>query len=245
MGQPYGSQPGYPGGPIVTVVPIYPAGPNLPPSSPAYDPYAAPVAPPSPFVEPAPSPFAEPAPDTSYKSSFDSPSPKKAKKKKAKKELSLGISILPFGVPQFVGSKPLLGSLFAAGQGGALFLWYKSKTDADTALKNGQAEISRREGEASSQTNPEAYQEDTENYRKGVKKYVEDTELKSMVGLASFGAIWVLSFAESLVYGPATTASIEDPEGTENIATEEKQDRQHWQLIPFDEGLALGVTWNF
>ncbi len=241
-GQQYPSP--YPGPPVVTVVPIY-SGTGAPATSgaPAYDPYGAP---PSPAVEPAPNPFSDSSPHpTSYKRTFGSSSSKK-NKKKAKKEIPFGLSLLPFGVPQFVGGKPLLGTIFGAGQGGAIFMWYKSNSDADKAAKNGQALITSRDADGASQTNPEAYQADTEAYRASIKKYVDDTRLKSYISLGGFGALWVLSFAESLVFGPATTTAVEPTNDTENIASlQEVETAPHWQIVPYKEGLSLGVTWNF
>ncbi|MEI8025329.1 MAG: hypothetical protein WCI18_03170 [Pseudomonadota bacterium] len=239
-GQQYPPPSSYPSTPIVTVVPIY-SGAGAAPAA-AYDPYAAP---PSPAIEPAPNPFSDsPSSPSSYKRTFDSSSPKK--KKKVKKEIPFGLSLLPFGVPQFAGNKPLLGTLFAAGQGGALYMWYKSNSDADNAAKSGQAEITRREADGAGQTNPEAYQADTEAYRATVKKFVDDARLKSYIGLGGFGALWVLSFAESLVYGPATSAALEPMNQTENIASlKDVESTHYWQILPYEKGLSLGVSWNF
>ncbi len=236
---------GYPNAPIVTVVPIY-SGAGAAPAA-AYDPYAAP---PSPAIEPAPNPFSDsPSSPPSYKRTFESSTPKK-NKKKVKKEITFGLSLVPFGVPQFVGNKPLLGTIFAAGQGGALYMWYKSNSDADNAAKSGQAEIARREAEGAGQTNPEAYQADTEAYRATVKKFVDDARLNSYISLGGFGALWVLSFAESLVFGPAPIATLEPINETENIASVEKDEQNvksthYWQILPYEKGLSLGVSWNF
>ena len=245
-GQAYPTTSGYPGAPIVTVVPIYSGAASPPPSSPAYDPYASQATPQSPAFEPAPNPFGDSGQASSnYKPTFG-PSGSKKVKKKAKKQVHFAVSLLPIGIPQFVGGKPLLGTIFAAGQGGALYLWYKSKSDADKFAKSGQAEIASREAEGANQSDPEGYQAETEDFRQKIKKYVDDTRLKSYISLGGFGALWVLSFAESLVFGPATSTSMEPMDDTGNIASlQEVESTHYWQILPYEKGLSLGVTWNF
>jgi hypothetical protein len=260
-GQPYPGQPYPPQGlgypmpyqqPIITVVPIYPNQDSNPmppaPTFPALDPYAAM---PPPVEAPAPNPFIETPDDSSYKSSFDSkPSSKLRKKKKSKKKstISFVYAILPFGGPQFIGGKPVLGAIFGASQAGAIYYWYKSSNDAKTALADGTAEIARREAEAGSAPDPQAYQDDTDAYKKTLSAYIKDKDNTATLSLVGFGALWALSFLESMIFGPApppvSTSDLTE-EFTDRVATQPEAHPVQFHLYPEKEGMSLGVSWKF
>lgn len=259
--QPYPNQPyplqgqGYPmpyQQPIITVVPIYPNQDSNPlppaPSFPALDPYAAM---PPPVEAPAPNPFIETPDDSSYKSSFDSkPISKLRKKKKSKKKstISFVYAILPFGGPQFIGGKPVLGAIFGASQAGAIYYWYKSNNDAKTALADGTAEIAKREAEAGSAPDPQAYQDDTDAYKKTLSAYIKDKDNTATLSLVGFGALWALSFLESMIFGPApppvSTSDLTE-EFTDRVATQPEVHPVEFHLYPEKEGMSLGVSWKF
>ena len=253
--QPYTIQgPGYPmpyqQAPIITVVPIYPNSNSSPvppaPTYPALDPYAAM---PPPAEVNSPNPFIETPEDSSYKSSFDSkPKPKKKKKSKKKSSMNFMYTILPFGGPQFIGGKPVLGAIFGASQAGALYYWYKSSNDAKNALADGTAEIARRDAEAGSAQDPQAYQDDTDAYKKTLAAYIKDKDSTATLSLVGFGATWALSFLESMIFGPAPqSASTADLsiDSADHVAIRPEETPVQFYLYPVKEGMSLGVSWKF
>ncbi len=113
--------------------------------------------------------------------------------------------LLPFGVGQFVNGSPLLGTVFAAGEIGALVFWWQNNQAATTAANDTNKILQERkiQEEALPEADREQWRKDSEEFQLARKAYVEKTHQQGIIGLVAFGGLWAAGAIEAIVNEPA------------------------------------------
>ena len=150
---------------------------------------------------------------------FDSGSPRKKRRKKKRKKVETNYitAVIPFGVGQYAHDKPLLGTLFLAGQAAALGMWYMYNSEADDATTAANAEIAARtvEIEQSSADEAESLQADLDLYSANIATYIQEQRDISNYALYGFFGLWAAGVLEAMIGGPAKPKPFDDWSSTE------------------------------
>ena len=188
--QPYGAYPGY----------QQPAPPPPVYSPPAYNPgYAQPVPPPA-VVDPY---IMEPQTFDDIESSKRRKKKRRKRRKKAS-EVNYVTAWMPFGIAQYAHDRPLLGTLFLAGQAGALTFWYISYEEKNTTVATATESVKalEKEIENTSGVEADAKRAELEDFDKRTKEYLATQDQNMLIGQIGFGVLWAASIAEAMIRGP-------------------------------------------
>ena len=125
--------------------------------------------------------------------------------KPAKSSSGIFVRLLPFGVGQFANGSPLLGTVFAASEIGALVFWWQNNQAATTAANDTNKILQERKiaEEALPEADREQWRKDSEAFQLARKTYVQQTHQQSLIGLAVFGGLWAAGAIEAIVNEPA------------------------------------------
>lgn len=182
-----------------SVVPFFNSIKNRVGSEPKKKVAADPPPPPKPTPKPAPKKVAKSSSKSKSKSkslASDSimtlPDDSLIEEKPERKGRINFLHFLPFGVGQFVNGSPLLGSAFAAGEIGALYLMF----DADKTIKE-------REGLNDLVANREGLNDQQrEDFYKENNAFIATVKNQKNLALVGFVAIWAAGATEAVLNSP-------------------------------------------
>lgn len=144
-----------------------------------------------------------PSPVVSNELYLDDIEPKEDKRTKPANHF---ITILPLGAGQFQNSSPVLGSLVAAAQIGAVTYWYINYQDAQKTIKDTNAFSEQRLKEEQTITDPTAltqHQADTDQYVTDSNAYIDGANQKANIGLIGLAVVYAAGVTEAFINEPA------------------------------------------
>jgi len=117
-------------------------------------------------------------------------------------------ALMPFGAGQFYNGKFLMGTAFAAAQGGSLFFWFDANRKASQATANARAVLSP--------DFTDLNEDEKAQFREQSAAYIKGQRQNGMFGLIGFGSLWGLSTLEAIFNPPPPPA----PRNRRRAATE-------------------------